>query len=137
MKTITAAMVLWLGATALTACTTSIVVGGVAKHCPASPAGKITAKDGELSINDKMIKACPTQSIVLSFKDEIPSTASTMPKKANDPNHAWLEGHYDSQTKTITIPVPPGIPPSGPDVDYRYMLDVPGIGQLDPRFVVL
>jgi hypothetical protein len=137
MKTIPVALVLAIGAMASTGCTTHVVIDGMTKNCPRSPAGKITAKDGELSINDKAIKACPTQAIVLSFKDEIPGTAYTMPKKTNDPSHAWLEGHYDSQTKLITIPVPMGTPSSGPDTDYRYTLYVEGIGQLDPRFVVL
>jgi hypothetical protein len=133
MKTITSVMVLSIGATALSACTTVKVLDGVKVHCPASPAGKITAKDGELSVNDNMIKICRGDSVQFTFKNALPpgTTAETSPKNATNPAHNWLGGmSRGGQPITLTVPL------NTPVGEYGYTIEVMGIGRLDPRFVV-
>jgi hypothetical protein len=127
-------MVLAITTTALTACTTVKILDGMEVHCPRSPAGKITAKDGELSVNDNMIKICRGDSVQFTFKDPAPAAnaARTLPKNAAN---GWLMAIYDGET--ITINVPGNIMPTEPNgPGYGYIIEVDGIGRLDPRLVV-
>lgn len=129
MKTITSVITLSICATALSACTTVKVLGGVEVRCPLKPNSKITADEGQLVVRDKMVPVCRTDSVRLTFKEPMPAMnrARTLPK---DPANGWLGAIYDGQAITITVPLntPPG--------EYGYIIEVDGIGRLDPRFVV-
>jgi hypothetical protein len=133
MKTTIAAMALSICAAALTACTSVKVLDGVEIRCARSPAGKITAKEGELWVNDNMIKVCRGDSVRWTFRPPMPaaSAARILPKDAGD---GWLMGTFNGTE--IVINVPTTVRPTGEGTPYGYIIEVDGVGRLDPRLVV-
>jgi hypothetical protein len=132
MKTTTTLMVLSIGTLGLAACSNVKEIAGEKVNCPWKPSSKIKADEGELVIDDKKIPVCRTDSVVLTFKNPQPraSTARTLPKMPNGAATRWLENTYDGNAITITVPE------GTAKGEYGYIIEVDGIGKLDPRLVV-
>jgi len=92
---------------------------------------KVINPAGRLEVRPESVKVCRGNSVVFTFSPKEPSKRANTKDSSGSTTGAWLTAN-GTTADGITIAVRPEVMP----MEYKYTLEIEGLGLLDPRIVV-
>ncbi|HEX6997676.1 MAG TPA: hypothetical protein VF322_06000 [Gammaproteobacteria bacterium] len=112
---------------ALAACGTVVERDGMRMRCRDKTVNVINVP-GRLQVKPDPVTVCRGYAVTWSFRNPVAGQAARVTGKTGA---EWL-GQTNERPESMSISVPDGIRP----MQYEYLLEIDGLGALDPRIVV-
>ncbi|HEY8519279.1 MAG TPA: hypothetical protein VIN61_04305 [Gammaproteobacteria bacterium] len=125
MRTVASVLAAASISAALAACGTVVERDGMRFRCRDRTVNVINAPS-RLQVKPDPVTVCRGYAVTWSFRNPVTSASVTGKRGAE-----WL-GQKNERPESMSITVPDGIAP----MQYEYLLEIEGLGTLDPRIVV-
>jgi len=112
----------------LAGCGTLVELDGVQVRCNNRTVSVINAA-GRLQVRPESVSVCRGFSVTLEFRNPVPARSARTTQSAT--GAPWLDAE-NSSTDAIVLTVLSTTTP----MEYKYSLEIDGLGLLDPRIVV-
>lgn len=130
MKTMAVVAALSLTAI-LTGCGAVVETEGVRSGCSNEDVNVISVR-GHLEVKPERVEVCPGNNVTLWLRNRVPS-GDAQTKQQVGTNAPWLEKNNKESPDKIVLEVPKD---AEPGTEFKYELEVKGIGMLDPVIVI-